>query len=179
MEKTKNAATVINISQKAYNDFAGRIRQIFIEQMNAPGIANDTLGLLDRYVRGEEVSIGSADRVVQIAFMMIQPEIDRAIARSKAARLRAAVRKMKRMKAACETPLPESIPEPPADEPALAVVPVKTEAGIIPDVPVEGEELKMPDVTLRMNRRERRKYERDLRIKQKRDRRRQCKSPVR
>ncbi len=100
MKKTNDSANVINISKKAYDDFAGRLRYIFIEQLNMPTVANEALVLFDRYVRGEEVAISKADRIVQIAFMMIQSEIDRAIARSKAARQRAAVRKMNRARAA-------------------------------------------------------------------------------
>ncbi len=107
MKKTNNSANVINISKKAYEDFAGRIRYIFIEQMNMPTVANEALTLFDRYVRGEEVAIGKADRIVQIAFMMIQSEIDRAIARSKAARQRAAIRKMNRAQAASSMPAQE------------------------------------------------------------------------
>ncbi len=107
MKKTNNSANVINISKKAYDDFAGRLRYIFIEQFNMPTVANEALTLFDRYVRGEEVAIGKADRIVQIAFMMIQSEIDKAIARSKAARQRAAIRKMNRAQAASSKPAQE------------------------------------------------------------------------
>ncbi len=118
MKKTNNSANVINISKKAYDDFAGRLRYIFIEQLNMPTAANEALTLFDRYVRGEEVSIGKADRIVQIAFMMIQSEIDKAIARSKAARQRAAVRKMNRAQAASSVPTQEMQPACKADETA-------------------------------------------------------------
>ncbi len=52
MKKTNDSANVINISKKAYDDFAGRLRYIFIEQLNMPTVANEALVLFDRYVRG-------------------------------------------------------------------------------------------------------------------------------
>ncbi len=88
------ADNTILISKKAYNDFVGRFHDIFIDLINAPSIAKEALEAFNRYVRGEEISINKMDRVVQIAFLMIKPEIDKAIARSNAARLRAAARKM-------------------------------------------------------------------------------------
>ncbi len=118
MKKTNDSANVINISKKAYEDFAGRLRYIFIEQLGMPTVANEALTLFDRYVRGEEVAIGKADRIVQIAFMMIQSEIDQAIARSKAARQRAAVRKMNRAQAATSMPAQEMPSACKADETA-------------------------------------------------------------
>lgn len=103
------ADKTILISKKAYNDFTGRIREIFTSHINAPSIAAETLGAFDRYVRGEEISIPQMDRVTQIAFLMIRPDIDKAIARSKAARLRAAARKMSK------TALVETVQTAPAE----------------------------------------------------------------
>ncbi len=108
----------ILISKKAYNDFAERFHDIFINMINAPSIANEALEAFNRYVRGEEISINKMDRVVQIAFLMIKPEIDKAIARSNAARLRAAARKMNKTAqletAKQETAKQESQPDAPS-----------------------------------------------------------------
>ncbi len=113
------ADNTILISKKAYNDFVGRFHDIFIDLINAPSIAKEALEAFNRYVRGEEISINKMDRVVQIAFLMIKPEIDKAIARSKAARLRAAARKMNKT-AQLETAKQESQPEPQPEAPSAA-----------------------------------------------------------
>lgn len=117
MNPTKNNTTdsIILISKKAYNDFAGRIHDIFIDRLNAPSIADEALEAFDHYVRGEEISIHQMDKIVQIAFLMIKPDIDKAIARSKAARLRAAARKIAKTEAlsAADTESPTHIAENP------------------------------------------------------------------
>lgn len=182
MKKTNDSANVINISKKAYDDFTGRIRHIFIEQMDAPTIAKEVLTLLDRYVKGEEVAIGAADRVVQIAFMMIQPEIDRAIARSKAARLRAAIRKMNRAQAASSVPTQEMQPDSVTAAEASDFVAVQkaTERSNCIEAQNEIEqpsEVEAQEETARpvmMNRRARREQERKLRRELKREQRRQA-----
>ncbi len=187
MKKTNDSANVINISKKAYDDFAGRLRYIFIEQLNMPTVANEALTLFDRYVRGEEVAIGKADRIVQIAFMMIQSEIDRAIARSKAARQRAAVRKMNRAQAASSMPAQEIPSACKIDETAEPDSVKSNSEAVQPDAvktvitaqnaaeqPSEIEAQNETAVPVMMNRRARREYERELRREMKREQRRQA-----
>lgn len=123
MNPTKNntADSTILISKKAYNDFAGRIHDIFIDRLNAPSIADEAREAFDRYVRGEEISIHQMDKIAQIAFLMIKPDIDKAIARSKAARLRAAARKIAKT-AKTEAPLAADTesPTPVAENPVIS-----------------------------------------------------------
>ncbi len=203
MKKTNDSANVINISKKAYDDFAGRLRYIFIEQLNMPTVANEALVLFDRYVRGEEVAISKADRIVQIAFMMIQPEIDRAIARSKAARQRAAIRKMNRAQAAStvsaqeiqpaykadETTEPDNVKpnsetvQPDAAKTFITNAVERSDDAVVCDGTMPDDGVKQPSeleaqdgtaVPVMMNRRARREYERELRREMKREQRRQA-----
>ncbi len=161
MSHTKNTAadSAILISKKAYNDFAGRIRDIFTDKLNAPSVTAEAMNALDRYVRGEEIAFDKMDRIVLIAFLMIQPEIDKAIARSKAARLRAAIRKMKK---GTDTSLPTAVP---ADADNLTTSPEGTDN--LTAAPESEEE-----IPVMMNRRARREYEREMRRELKREQRR-------
>ncbi len=169
MSHTKNTAadSAILISKKAYNDFARRIRDIFTDKLNAPSVTAEAMNALDRYVRGEEIAFDKMDRIVLIAFLMIQPEIDKAIARSKAARLRAAIRKMKK---GTETYLPTAVPAD-ADVSSTALADKNTATPADADnltAATESEE----EIPVMMNRRARREYEREMRRELKREQRR-------
>jgi len=170
MNRTKNTVTdsAILISKKAYNDFAGRIRDIFTNRLNAPNVTAEAMNALDRYVRGEEISIDKMDRIVQIAFLMIQSEIDKAITRSKAARLRAAIRKMKK-NTTVETSQSEDAQIETLSPAAECSLPPAAPAGTDNHAAEAESEEEIPIV---MNRRARREYEREMRRELKREQRR-------
>lgn len=82
------------ISTKAYNDFVDRIRDS-LEDMYC-WACEDALQLLNaavEYDNDDPIDIMDCEIEAQVAFLMIKPEIKRAIKRSRAARERAARRK--------------------------------------------------------------------------------------
>ena len=89
------------ISKKAYTDFAGRLNDTLSVTFANPTAAAEAKSLLDRYVTREETAtvkseLEKCEIIVQVAFSIIIPELDKAISRSKAARQRAAARKEKK-----------------------------------------------------------------------------------
>jgi hypothetical protein len=80
------------ISVKAYNDFTSRIRSAF-EYDNL--ISDEVMQMLDLTVgySDEPIDLEFCSPEAKIAYLMIKPEIEKAIKRSQAARERAAERK--------------------------------------------------------------------------------------
>lgn len=95
------------ISQKAYQGFVDRIRDVFKSMhslfIECKGIlckdfgydAKETLNMLDRYLAGEEWNLKNSSHFARMAFAMLIPEVDKAMQRSAAARARAALRRLK------------------------------------------------------------------------------------
>lgn len=112
----------IPISRKAYKDFVARIICVLEAVTQSQVLVNAAVEMFERFLRNEDIDIVGADPAVQIAFLMIRPDIVKAINRSYAARLRASARKLKKLVA--EYPLhrePISATEPAPSQPQDAI----------------------------------------------------------
>lgn len=77
-----------SMSEKAYNDFVSRINETLKHDVKA---CQDALSMFFNYINGVEHDpmLSDSSDVARVAFMMIRPEIDKAMQRSRSARERA------------------------------------------------------------------------------------------
>ncbi|MDE6860440.1 MAG: hypothetical protein K2J65_08525 [Duncaniella sp.] len=165
------------ISRKAYADFTARLHSTFIESaLGTETSYNEALALLNAYLDGNSDSMTGISTEAQIAFSMLRAEIDKAIARSSAARRRASLRKTTgNNKAKAQTSQPEISDN---DISPLAGQTVSTDEPTVMDghstpSPQSAPIRSIPvyyDIPIKMNRSERRAYERELSRQQRRNR---------
>lgn len=165
MENTveKSKGYKLPISKKAYAGFTERIRVTFEEVLMRPELSAEAVGMLDRYLAGEEWRDAGSSGEAVLAFSMIRTEVDKAMTRSAAARRRAAARRNN--KAAGSEPAASGhdvkmkSEKSPEEIFAEAFAKVKAEMGddFYEEVPDDEEPPFVP-----RNRRERRAYEREL-----------------
>lgn len=90
----KISSPIRPVSQKVYNDITSRINSAL---SHSPASAAEALSLTDAYLAGTEPV--TDDPLALLAFNMIRAELDRAMERSRRARQRAACRKAKSVEA--------------------------------------------------------------------------------
>lgn len=83
----------INISAKAYRDFTTRIRDTFAITDQPAGHIDLALRALDSYIAHTRTDFDDLPPLARLALLLLQPEIDKCLARSAAARARAASRR--------------------------------------------------------------------------------------
>lgn len=86
----------LNISEKAYKDFTTRIRDTFAKLDQPLGNAEQAIRVLDEYIAGVRDKFYCLPTMVRMALLILQPEVDKCLARSAAARARAAARAAKK-----------------------------------------------------------------------------------
>lgn len=128
------------ISVKAYNDFKVRFDHVFNELSCDTKSYDEAIELFDRYIiSGCSIEVKGSPIVV-LAFSMIKSEVDKAYARSLAARKRASLRKEKH-EAHSETN------------------PITTKSIEVPNIHETPAERPLHEIPLRLSRRERRLME--------------------
>lgn len=141
------------ISQKAYQGFVDRIRDVFNSMhslfIECTGIlckdfgydAKETLNMLDRYLAGEEWNRKNSSHFARMAFAMLLPEVDKAMQRSAAARARAAMRRQKALEQAAanhsghEEKSVQSEKAPQVNDPVETTLPNRSGKSSLPDQP--------------------------------------------
>lgn len=92
-KRAKKELWTLPVSKKFYERFFDKVRGV-LDDMRAPWIIDDLRRMIDNYLADREVPVGIDFRYVPfVIFMSLRPEIDAAIERSAAARLRAAARR--------------------------------------------------------------------------------------
>ncbi|MDE6117788.1 MAG: hypothetical protein K2G33_09815 [Duncaniella sp.] len=165
------------ISRKAYAGFTARLHSTFIDSaLGTETSYNEALALLNSYLEGNSDSMTGVSPEVQIAFSMLRAEIDKAIARSSAARRRASLRK-----ATGNNKAKAQISQPEISNNDISPI---TEQTVSTDESTAMKEHSAPspqsapvrsipvyyDIPIIMNRSERRAYERELSRQQRRNR---------
>ncbi|MCM1355897.1 MAG: hypothetical protein NC212_05790 [Staphylococcus sp.] len=115
--KNPSKKPILPVSKKFHTYITDRINDACRTIGDNDDAAAKTLALVNRYITTGECDLTDADAIVRLIFTLLRPEIDRAISRSKAARLRAANRRAE--KATEPTPIvpaPEPEPSAVADE---------------------------------------------------------------
>lgn len=107
----RHSATRRRISQKAYDRFVARIKDVYSGYIMDPA---PMLRALDAYLDGNRGAHYSLPPLAHLAFLVLRQDIDAAIERSRAARERARLRREAKMKeTATDSPSPSD--PPPAD----------------------------------------------------------------
>lgn len=111
--------TSLPVSRKFYSDIVSRVNSSLSP---FPASVSEAMRIINLYLDGKEIS--STDCMAMLAFNMVKDEIDRAIARSRRARQRAAERKAtsdkNEVKVADTASSAESLPTPEAEERKLS-----------------------------------------------------------
>lgn len=127
----------LNISEKAYARLTSHIRNVFSFTGQGKSRAERAIRALNEYIEGSRHDFDDILGVteVQLALMMLQPEIDRCLARSAAARARARARKEARelQKQRQEADVPQHQPEEDQGEGKI-IAPVFRGMGVTPCV---------------------------------------------
>lgn len=97
------------ISVKAYSQYLDRFKYTFCEQFPMPELYDECVALLDGYLAAGTMPDESVNPYVRMAFALLKPEIDKSIARSKAARERAAIRRANKNVLPVLSPAPEAV----------------------------------------------------------------------
>lgn len=127
------------ISVKAYNDFKARFDHVFNELSCDTKSYDEAIELFDRYINSGCTIEVKGSPIVVLVFSMIKSEVDKAYARSLAARKRASLRKEKH----------EALSE---------TNPITTKSIEVPKIH-ETSARPLPEILLRLSRRERRLME--------------------
>lgn len=90
------------ISDKAYRDFTSRLTDTFTMLHLEPALLTLALATLDGYLNGTVADFSGIDPNVSLALNLLRPEIDKCMARSAAARARAASRRADNTEKAAE-----------------------------------------------------------------------------
>ena len=87
-----------HISEKAYKEFNQRLIDAFrsIDPYHIDGIGV-VMGMIDLYLGEKDVMFHVRSTVVKLAYMMILPELEKAVERSMRARRNAAIRREKKL----------------------------------------------------------------------------------
>lgn len=146
--KSAKSKIKLPISDSVYNDLSRRFMETLCHSWNGQKSIEEAIDLFDSYIAGGNIDkkLEAVTLEARIAFMMVRPEIDRAMQRSINARRRAQLRKEKLE--AQKNGSVKSMSE--------KNVPVKNESVVIYDT---GFSPQTPNFT---NRRERRLYEREM-----------------
>lgn len=148
------------ISVKAYNDFKARFNHVFNELSCDTKSYDEAIELFDRYINsGCSIEVKGSPIVV-LAFSMIKSEVDKAYARSLAARKRASLRKEKQTHSRIdpiETKSTETKNSETSEETKITETSTET---IISETSAERS---IPEIPIRLSRRERRLMEMEQR----------------
>lgn len=123
----------LNISEKAYKDFTTRIRDTFAKLDQPLGNAEQAIRVLDEYIAGVRDKFYCLPTMVRMALLILQPEVDKCLARSAAARARAAARAAKKAAEKAEAEA-EAVEVEEAEE--IAINETEKFPSYIPTVPV-------------------------------------------
>lgn len=87
-QSLSTTSSKLNVSKKFYASISERVAETCKLLPDSKDTAKETMSVIDRYIGGEKVNLKDLDANIQLIFTLLRSEIDRALSRSKAARLR-------------------------------------------------------------------------------------------
>lgn len=78
----------LNVSKNFYASISERVAETCKLLPDSKDTAKEAMSVIDRYIGGEKVNLKNLNANIQLIFTLLRSEIDRALSRSKAARLR-------------------------------------------------------------------------------------------
>ncbi|WP_304510113.1 hypothetical protein, partial [Duncaniella muris] len=110
------AAHRLPVSQKFYNEISARIRSSFASVSPSDALAESAICCVESYLRAGLLPSGAVVESVRLMFALLRPEIDKAMARSAAARRR-------RRKPQADATVTDGAKNEPSQKPACAAIP--------------------------------------------------------
>ncbi len=110
------AAHRLPVSQKFYNEISARIRSSFASVSPSDALAESAICCVESYLREGLLPSGAVVESVRLMFALLRPEIDKAMARSAAARRR-------RRKPQADATVTDGAKNEPSQKPACAAIP--------------------------------------------------------
>ena len=115
------AAHRLPVSQKFYNEISARIRSAFASVSPSDALAESAICCVESYLREGLLPSGAVVESVRLMFALLRPEIDKAMARSAAARRR-------RRKPQTEDAVNDGAEKEPSPKPSCAAIPESVRA---------------------------------------------------
>ncbi|WP_297064365.1 hypothetical protein [uncultured Duncaniella sp.] len=87
-QSLSTTSSKLNVSKNFYASISDRVAETCKLLPDSKDTAKEAMSVIDRYIGGEKVNLKNLNANIQLIFTLLRSEIDRALSRSKAARLR-------------------------------------------------------------------------------------------
>ncbi|MDE5954105.1 MAG: hypothetical protein K2G72_05435 [Duncaniella sp.] len=87
-QSLSTTSSKLNVSKNFYASISERVAETCKLLPDSKDTAKEAMSVIDRYIGGEKVNLKNLNANIQLIFTLLRSEIDRALSRSKAARLR-------------------------------------------------------------------------------------------
>lgn len=87
-QSLSTTSSKLNVSKNFYASISERVAETCKLLPDSKDTAKETMSVIDSYIGGEKVNLKNLNANIQLIFTLLRSEIDRALSRSKAARLR-------------------------------------------------------------------------------------------
>lgn len=92
-QSLSTTSSKLNVSKNFYASISERVAETCKLLPDSKDTAKEAMSVIDRYIGGEKVNLKNLNANIQLIFTLLRSEIDRALSRSKAARLRGVQRR--------------------------------------------------------------------------------------